>query len=116
MSKLFLNKNSKRRKLRIRETLSGTCERPRLSVFRSNRYIYGQIVDDVNGKTIVSVSTKELDVKTPKLDSSLIAGLELAKRASEKGIKAVVFDRNGYIYHGRVQKFAEGSRQGGLEF
>ena len=116
MSKLFLNKNSKRRKLRIRETLSGTSERPRLSVFRSNRYIYGQIVDDVNGKTLVSVSTKELDAKTPKLDSSLNAGLELAKRASEKGIKAVVFDRNGYIYHGRVQKFAEGSRQGGLEF
>jgi large subunit ribosomal protein L18 len=116
MSKLFLNKNSKRRKLRIRETLSGSSERPRLSVFRSNKYIYGQIVDDVNGKTIVSVSTKELDSKTPKLDSSLAAGIELAKRASEKGIKAVVFDRNGYIYHGRVQKFAEGSRQGGLEF
>jgi large subunit ribosomal protein L18 len=116
MSKLFLNKNSKRRKLRIRETISGSSERPRLSVFRSNKYIYGQIVDDVNGKTIVSVSTKELGSKTPKLDSSLSAGIELAKRASEKGIKAVVFDRNGYIYHGRVQKFAEGSRQGGLEF
>lgn len=116
MTKLFLNKNSKRRKLRIREIISGTSVRPRLSVFRSNRYIYGQIVDDLSGKTIISVSTKALVSSSSKLDSSFAAGNDIAKRAVEKGITSVVFDRNGYIYHGRVQKFAEGSRQGGLEF
>lgn len=116
MSKLFLNKNSKRRKLRIREKLSGDSLRPRLSIFRSNKFIYGQIIDDTNGKTLLSVSSKLIDGDLNKVDSSYEAGKELAKKALEKGINTVVFDRNGYIYHGRVQKFAEGSREGGLKF
>jgi large subunit ribosomal protein L18 len=116
MSKLFLNKNVKRRKLKIREKLSGTTVRPRLTVFRSNKFIYGQVIDDSNGKTIVSVSSKLIKGDLNKVDSSFEAGKEIAKKAIEKGINSVVFDRNGYIYHGRIQKFAEGSREGGLKF
>lgn len=116
MSKLFLNKDNKRRKLKIREKLSGTAQRPRLSVFRSNKFIYGQLIDDVSGTTLVSISSKTLDSKINKVDASFEAGKELAKLAVQKGIVTAVFDRNGYIYHGRVQKFAEGSREGGLKF
>lgn len=116
MSKLFLNENFKRRKLKIREKLSGNSERPRLTVFRSNKFIYGQLIDDTTGKTVASVSSKLSTGKLNKVDSSFEAGKELAKKAIEKGIKTVVFDRNGYIYHGRIQKFAEGSRDGGLKF
>lgn len=116
MSKLFLNKNVKRRKLKIREKLSGTTVRPRLSVFRSNKFIYGQVIDDSTGKTLLSISSKSLKNDLNKVDSSFEAGKEIAKQAIEKGISTVVFDRNGYIYHGRIQKFAEGSREGGLKF
>lgn len=116
MSKLFLNENFKRRKLKIREKLSGNSQRPRLTVFRSNKFIYGQLIDDSTGKTIVSVSSKLISGGLNKVDASFEAGKELAKKAVEKGITSAVFDRNGYIYHGRVQKFAEGSRDGGLKF
>ncbi len=116
MSKLFLNKNIKRRKLKIREKISGTESRPRLTVFRSNKFIYGQLIDDTRGKTIISISSKDFDSKDSKVIDSFNAGKELAKKAIEKGIQSVVFDRNGYIYHGRIQRFAEGSREGGLKF
>lgn len=116
MSKLFLNKNVKRRKLKIRDKISGDSSRPRLSVFRSNKFIYGQVIDDVSGETIVSISSKILKGDLNKVDSAFEAGKEIAKKAIEKGVNAVVFDRNGYIYHGRIQKFAEGSREGGLKF
>ena len=116
MAKLFLNENIKRRKLKIREKLSGTSSRPRLTVFRSNKFIYGQVIDDSTGKTLVSTSSKLLKNDLNKVDSSFEAGKEIAKKAIEKGISSVVFDRNGYIYHGRIQKFAEGSREGGLNF
>ncbi|NBO17361.1 MAG: 50S ribosomal protein L18 [Proteobacteria bacterium] len=116
MSKLFLNENFKRRKLKIREKLSGSSVRPRLTVFRSNKFIYGQLIDDTKGKTIVSISSKLISGDKNKVDASFEAGKELAKKAVEKGITSAVFDRNGYIYHGRIQKFAEGSRDGGLKF
>lgn len=116
MSKLFLNDNVKRRKLRIRSKVQGTAERPRLTVFRSNKFIYGQLIDDVTGRTIASVSSEKIDSKLNKVDSSFEAGKIIAQLAKEKGVEAVVFDRNGYVYHGRVQKFAEGSREGGLIF
>lgn len=116
MSKLFLNKNVKRRKLKIREKLSGSTTRPRLTVFRSNKFIYGQVVDDTTGNTLLTMSSKLVNGELNKVDSSFETGKELAKKALEKGISSVVFDRNGYIYHGRIQKFAEGAREGGLKF
>jgi large subunit ribosomal protein L18 len=100
----------------------GTSERPRLVVYRSLRYIYGQIVDDVNEKTILSVSNINKDVKKDvskaksKVESSKLVGEIIAKKAKEKKIKQVVFDRNGYKYHGRVKALAEGVRKGGLDF
>jgi large subunit ribosomal protein L18 len=100
----------------------GTSERPRLVVYRSLRYIYGQIVDDVKEKTILSVSNINKDVKKDvskaksKVESSKLVGEVIAKKAKEKKIKKVVFDRNGYKYHGRVKALAEGARKGGLDF
>lgn len=112
MSKLFLNENYKRTKLRIRNKLSGTVEKPRVTVFRSNKYIYGQIINDIIGKTLVSSKSTEV---SKKVESSFEAGKSLAKEAVSKGITKVVFDRNGYRYHGRVKSFADGLRDGGLE-
>lgn len=112
MSKLFLNENYKRTKLRIRNKVSGTEEKPRVTVFRSNKYIYGQVINDIIGKTLFTTRTSEVD---KKVSNSFEAGKALAKEAVSKGIKKVVFDRNGYRYHGRVKSFAEGLREGGLE-
>jgi large subunit ribosomal protein L18 len=105
-------------KYSIRKKVSGTIERPRLSVFRSNRAIYAQIIDDAQSKTMVSASTIELPEgdKNTNLNSSKEVGKILAKKALEQGITKVVFDRNGYLYHGRVKALAEGAREAGLNF
>ncbi len=116
-----LDKKLERRakiKKSIRRKVSGTSERPRLSVFRSNRSIYAQIIDDVAGVTLVSASSLSLGegVKTINVEKSKEVGKLIAKNALEKGIDKVVFDRNGYLYHGKIQAFAEGAREGGLNF
>lgn len=104
------------KKIRIRKTVKGTEERPRLCVFRSGKHMYAQVINDVNGHTIVTSSS--LIVKTEKTGKDLAKeiGQEVAKAALAKNIKNVVFDRNGYVYHGRVQALAEGAREGGLNF
>ena len=107
-------------KKRIRGKLSGNSTRPRLSVFRSNSEIYVQLIDDSTGKTITSVSTQgkknSASSKGTKSEQAKIIGTAIAKLAIEKGIQEVVFDRNGYLYHGRVKAVAEGAREGGLKF
>ena len=114
------DKNAQRlkRHVRVRSKISGTPERPRLSVFRSNANIYAQVIDDVNGVTLVSASTldKEFDGAAGNCDAARKVGKLVAERAKDKGIDTVVFDRSGYIYHGRVAALAEGAREGGLEF
>ena len=107
--------------MKIRNRFSGTAERPRLTVFRSNNHVYAQVIDDVAGKTLVSASTLEKDIKaelknTDDIEAATKIGDVVAKRALEKGIKAVVFDRGGYIYHGKVEALAEAARKAGLEF
>jgi large subunit ribosomal protein L18 len=111
-----------RRKIRVRKKVKGTSERPRLSVFRSNKHIYAQVIDDTAGKTLAAVSTKskaftEAAAKDgKKVDASKTVGKLLARVALEKGVTKVVFDRGGYIYHGRITALAEGAREGGLQF
>ncbi len=105
-----------RRKGRVRAKVTGMASCPRLSVFRSNRGIYAQIINDENGRTLVSASSKEVAITGKKIDISLELGKLIAKKAAAKGIGQVVFDRNGYKYHGRVKALAEGARQGGLKF
>lgn len=119
----MLKKDSARiaRKQRIRKRISGSTARPRLSIFRSSRYTYVQIIDDQNGKTLVSCSSAEKDfakkVKCPSnMDAAKAVGIELAVRAKAKKIDRVVFDRNGNIFHGRVKALADGAREGGLLF
>ena len=115
-----IDKNAQRlkRHIRVRGKISGTPERPRLDVFRSNANIYAQIIDDVNGVTLASASTldKEFEGATGNCEAAKKVGKLLAERATAKGIKVVVFDRGGYVYHGRVAALAEGAREGGLEF
>ncbi len=108
----------KRIKKGIRKNLSGTAERPRLSVFRSNKDIYAQIIDDEASKTLVSASSRDkgVDAKGTKLEIAELVGQSLATKAVEAGIEAVAFDRNGYLYHGRVKALADGARKGGLKF
>lgn len=111
-----------RRKIRVRKKVKGTSERPRLSVFRSNKHIYAQVIDDTAGKTLAAVSTKskafaEAAAKDgKKVGASKTVGKLIAKIALEKGVTKVVFDRSGYIYHGRITALAEGAREGGLQF
>jgi large subunit ribosomal protein L18 len=107
-----------RRRRRIRKKISGTTERPRLSVFRSNKHIYAQIIDDVNGHTLVEASTRGLGTSgsSKTAEAAKEVGKLLASRAVERGIGAVAFDRGGYLYHGRVKALAEGAREGGLRF
>ena len=102
----------------IRKRISGSSERPRLSVYRSNKGIYAQIIDDVTGKTIVSASSLSKDFAATgiKSEQSIAVGKAVAAKAVAAGIKDVVFDRNGYLYHGRVKSLAEGAREGGLNF
>ncbi len=106
-----------KKKIRIRKTLKGTGVRPRLSVFRSARHIYAQIVDDSTGTTLVAASTLNVETKGQNgKDSAKSVGEAVARRALEKEIKDVVFDRNGYVYHGRIKALADGARQAGLNF
>lgn len=115
MSKLA--PREKRRK-RIRKRVFGTQERPRFSVFKSNKYIYAQIIDDLKGTTLASVSSLEKDFKAKSVNCELSkeVGVVIGKRAVEKGITKVVFDRGGYKYHGNIKFLAEGARESGLEF
>jgi len=110
-----------KRKKRIRKNLMGTSERPRLCVFRSSKHIYAQIIDDTQGITLASASTMEPDVRTDQKFENKVAaanfiGKRIGERASEKGIKTVVFDRGGFMYHGRVKAVSEGAREAGLDF
>lgn len=119
ITKLDKNKVRKKRHARVRVKLSGTAERPRLSVYRSNKNIYAQLIDDEKGVTIASASTldKELNPEAAgNVEAAQKVGELIAKRAVEKGVKAVVFDRGGYLYHGRVKALAESARENGLEF
>ena len=107
--------------MKMRNRFSGTAERPRLAVFRSNNHIYAQIIDDTVGKTLVAASTLEKEVKaelekTNNVDAAAYVGTLIAKRAIEKGIKEVVYDRGGFIYQGKVAALAEAAREAGLEF
>ncbi|MBE6999044.1 MAG: 50S ribosomal protein L18 [Clostridia bacterium] len=103
---------------RVRAVISGTPERPRLCVFRSAQHIYAQVIDDVAGKTIASASTVEKDFTAygGNKDAAKKVGLLIAERAKAAGVETIVFDRGGYVYHGRVQALAEGAREGGLKF
>lgn len=106
----------KRIKLGIRRKISGTAERPRLSVFRSNRAIYAQLINDIKGETLAAISSKELGQSALNTKTSKEVGMKLAEKAKAAGLDTVVFDRNGYPYHGRVKAFAEGVREGGIKF
>ncbi|WP_080147317.1 50S ribosomal protein L18 [Marinilactibacillus piezotolerans] len=117
ISKPDKNKLRQKRHKRVRRNLSGTAERPRLNVFRSNKNIYAQVIDDVEGVTLASASTLDTDVSgDSKVDQAAAVGALVAKRASEKGITEVVFDRGGYQYHGRVKALADAARENGLTF
>lgn len=119
ITKLDKNATRKKRHARVRAKLSGTSARPRLNVFRSNKHVYAQIIDDMNGVTLASASTldKELNLEsTSNVEAAQKIGELVAKRAVEKGITAVVFDRGGYLYHGRIQALADAARENGLEF
>jgi large subunit ribosomal protein L18 len=114
-------KISARQKIRyrIRKKISGSAAKPRLSVFRSNKDIYVQLIDDASGTTLASASSRENDIaaqKINKVDASKLVGEAIAKKSQELGIKNVVFDRSGYLYHGRIKAIAEGAREGGLQF
>lgn len=119
ISKVSKNVKRQERHLRIRQNLAGTAERPRLNVFRSNKQIYVQLIDDVNGKTLCSASSldKELALtNAANVEAATAVGTLIAKRALAANIKVVVFDRGGYLYHGRVKALADAARQAGLEF
>jgi large subunit ribosomal protein L18 len=102
-------------KYRVRNKISGTAERPRMSVFRSNKQIYVQIIDDENGKTLASASSLGMEAM-PKVEQATKVGALIAQKAQEAGVTTVVFDRNGYLYHGRVKAVADAAREGGLKF
>jgi large subunit ribosomal protein L18 len=116
---IWKNKRLGRRKKRVRKKITGTPDRPRLTVFRSNKNIYAQIIDDLTGKTIISASTVDKDLKVSyggNKDAAGAVGTSLAAKAVEKGIKKVAFDRNGCLFHGRIRELADAARKGGLEF
>ncbi|SFA48693.1 LSU ribosomal protein L18P [Parageobacillus thermantarcticus] len=119
ITKIDRNAVRKRRHARVRKKIFGTAERPRLNVFRSNKHIYAQIIDDMKAVTLVSASTldKEFNLEsTGNIEAAKKVGELVAKRALAKGIKKVVFDRGGYLYHGRVKALADAAREAGLEF
>ncbi len=113
-------KNNERReriKLGVRKKISGTTERPRLSIFRSNKSIYAQLIDDIKGVTIASASSVELGDKARlNIENSKQVGKKIAEKAIATGVQSIVFDRNGYLYHGNIKALAEGAREGGLKF
>lgn len=117
----MLRKQLRRKSIRtrIRKTIKGTAERPRLSVFRSNKQIYAQLIDDLNGVTIAAASSASKDfeaMKAKKVEIAKEVGKTLAAKANQSGISLVIFDRGGYLYHGRVKALAEGAREAGLKF
>lgn len=118
VNKADTNKARLHRHKRVRGKISGTAARPRLNVFRSTNHIYAQLIDDVKGVTLAAASTldKEFDGNGGNKEAAKKVGELIAKRATEKGISEVVFDRGGYIFHGRVKELAEGAREGGLKF
>jgi large subunit ribosomal protein L18 len=121
IQKVDRNKKRKTRHLRVRKKVFGTAERPRLNVFRSAKNIYAQLIDDSIGHTVVSASTLDAEFKAKgvsggTVEAARLVGELIAKRAIEKGYKHVVFDRGGYLYHGRVKALADGAREGGLDF
>lgn len=113
----MISKIERRKKIktRVRGKVSGTSTRPRMSVFRSNKGIYVQLIDDLGGVTLCSASSKGIE-KCPKIEQAAKVGTEIAKKALEKGITEVVFDRNGYLFHGRVKSLADAAREAGLKF
>jgi len=118
---MALSKNDRRQRIqnRIRKIVSGTETRPRLSVFRSNKEIYAQIIDDVKGKTITTASSRDKDissVKGTKTEIATLVGKSVAEKALKAGVETISFDRGGYLYHGRVKSLAEGAREAGLKF
>ena len=118
---MALTKTERRLRIknRIRKAVSGTMVRPRLSVFRSNKEIYAQIVDDVSGKTISAASSRDKDIskaKGTKIEIAALVGKSLAEKALKAGVETISFDRGGYLYHGRVKSLAEGAREAGLKF
>ncbi len=119
---MALTKNERRIRIknRIRKVVSGTETKPRLSVFRSNKEIYAQIVDDVTGKTISAASSRDKDIsaaaKGNKSDTATLVGKSIAEKALKAGVETISFDRGGYLYHGRVKSLAEGAREAGLKF
>lgn len=116
---MTFNKLARRQRIRggIRRKIKGTPERPRLSVYKSNRAIYAQVIDDIKGHTLTSANSYELGVKNNvRIKDSKEVGLKIAEKAKKDGIKKIVFDRGGYRYHGKVKALAEGAREGGLEF
>ena len=119
---MVLLKTSRRKKIkmRIRKKINGTGERPRMSVFRSNKQIYVQLIDDMKGETLVSASSRNKEVASKKginkCEQAKLVGKLVAERSLAKGINSVVFDRNGYLYHGRIKFLAESAREGGLKF
>ncbi len=121
ITNLDKNKERIRRHSRVRDKISGTVERPRLSIYRSLAHMYAQIIDDQKGATLVSANTMEKSLQASlkgktKLEQAYIVGQEVAKRAKAQGIENVVFDRSGYIYTGRIKKVADGARDAGLQF
>ncbi|MDR2475638.1 MAG: 50S ribosomal protein L18 [Bacteroidales bacterium] len=112
------NKQERRQKIkyRVRNKIAGTPEQPRMSVFRSNKQIYVQIINDVEGKTLVTASSLGIEEKVAKKEQAAKVGELIAQKAQEAGIARVVFDRNGYLYHGRVKELADAARKGGLKF
>ncbi len=120
MSTVDRKKERLKRKLRIKYKIRGTAERPRLCVYKSLKHIYAQIIDDESGRTLVSASTLDIDlrdkVKGCNIKSATVIGEAIAKKALAKGIEKVVFDRNGYIYHGKVKALADSARKAGLKF
>lgn len=111
-------KETRRLKIKkgIRGKISGTTDRPRLTVFRSNKQIYAQVIDDTTGKTLAAASSLKLGEKAPKKELAAKVGEMIAKNAQEAGVQTVVFDRNGYLYHGRIKELADAARNGGLKF
>lgn len=115
---MSLTKTERRQriKFRIRKIVSGTAAQPRLAVFRSNKEIYAQIIDDVNGVTLASASSRETGAKGTKIETASAVGKLVAEKALKAGISTITFDRGGYLYHGRVKSLAEGAREAGLKF
>jgi len=115
---MAFNKNNRRLRIKrgIRRKVQGTTERPRLSVFKSNKGIYAQIIDDTNGHTLLSASSREIGSEGVNVEVSKNVGMKLAEKAKADGIESIVFDRNGYLYHGKIKALAEGAREGGLKF